>query len=150
MDTSTEQTDDFIERSRTAVPRQLSYELEEQDDWRTVLNHPALTATLRLMKMVVQGVVLFAVGFIEIIAEVLAPIVSICGIAWAVLPGVLANMGPEGPARDMINSVVQAVPKELHVGHSVITASSLILYGLVLIAVVALCRTMLAIVNREV
>ncbi len=128
----------------------MSYELEEQDDWQAALNHPATVTALRFSKLVVQGVIIFAVGFVEIVAEVLAPIVLISGIAWSFVPGLLAGVGPEGPARDAINTVVQSVPKEIHLGHSVITPGSLILDGVMLIALVALCRTILAIINREV
>jgi len=83
------------------------------------------------------------------VAEALAPIVLIAGIAWSYLPGLLSGIGPEGPARDAINNVVQAVPREIHFGHSIITPGSLIFDGVMLIALVALCRSILAIVNRE-
>ncbi len=150
MDGSSDKTEDFIDRAAAAVPRRMSYELEEQDDWQAALNHPATVTALRISKRVVQGLVMFAVGFVEIVAEVLAPIVLISGIAWSFLPGLLSGVGPEGPARDAINSVVQAVPREIHFGHSVITPGSLIFDGIMLIALVALCRTILAIVNREI
>ena len=150
MDSQPEKTEDFIDRGTGAAPRALSYELQDEDEWRAILNHPAMVTTLRLSRTVLQGVILFAVGFVEIIAEVLAPIVLISGIAWSVVPGLLTGIGPEGPARDMINSVVQSVPREFHYGHSVMTPGTLIMYGVVLIAVVALCRTVLAIVNREI
>jgi hypothetical protein len=41
MDGSSDKTEDFIDRAAAAVPRRMSYELEEQDDWQAALNHPA-------------------------------------------------------------------------------------------------------------
>lgn len=128
----------------------VSYDTEPADDWRLALNHPAMIVSLRLSKLVLRGVVLFAVSFIEIVAELLAPILLICGIGWSALPGILSMAGPEGQARDVIAGVAQSIPREIRVGHMVLTPATLIMDGLLLIAVVALCRTVQTIVSTEV
>lgn len=127
----------------------MSYESENLNDWRDALNHPAMVVALRLAKVVARGVVLFAFCFAEIMAELLAPIVLICGIGWAALPGMLSMAGTEGQAREVLGTVLQAVPRELHFGHTVLTPTALIVDGLLLMAVVALCRTVQTIVSTE-
>lgn len=127
----------------------MSEEFEAADDWRAALNHPAMAAALRLARLVARGVVLFAFSFVEIIAELLAPIVLIAGIGWAALPGLLAMVTMEGQAREFVNNVLQSVPREIHFGHMSLTPTSLIVDGLLLIAVVALCRTLQTIVGSE-
>jgi hypothetical protein len=127
----------------------MSQEFEELDDWRAALNHPAMTVALRLAKMVVRGLALFAFCFVEILAELLAPVVLIGGIGWAALPGLLSMATPEGQARELLNNIVQAVPREIHLGHMALTPTALIVDGLLLIAVVALCRTLQSIIGTE-
>ena len=127
----------------------MSYESENLNDWRAALNHPAMAVALRLAKVVARGVVLFAFCFVEIMAELLAPIVLICGIGWAALPGMLSMAGTEGQAREVLSTVLQAIPREIHLGHTVLTPTALIVDGLLLMAVVALCRTVQTIVSTE-
>ncbi len=110
-------------------------------DWQTVASHPAMAAATRATKMVVRGLVLFAFSFIEIVAELLAPIVLVFGIGWAMLPGIVSIAGPEGQAKDFVAGMVQAIPREIHLGRTTVTPASLIVEGVLLVAVVALCRT---------
>lgn len=149
MDSTPDKPDDFLDHPVAARSGRMSYDVQDPDDWRLVLAHPGMVAALRLIKLVVRGVVFFAFSFIEIIAEVLAPILLLCGIVWSVLPNILSMAPADGQARDMINTVVQAIPQELHVGRTIITPSALILDGLLLIALVALCRTIQAMVSTE-
>lgn len=127
----------------------MSYESQDLSDWRTVLNHPVMVVTLRLARAVARGIVLFAVAFIEIIAELLAPIVLVGGIGWASLPGILSMAGTEGQAHEMLSNVLQSIPKQLHVGTMVLTPTALIVDGLLLVAVVALCRTVQTIISID-
>ncbi len=127
----------------------MSYESQDLNDWRAMLNHPAMVVALRLARAVVRGVVLFAIALIEIMAEMLAPIVLICGVGWAMLPGLLSMAGTEGQARELLSNVMQSIPKQLHVGSMVVTPTALIADGLLLIAVVALCRTLQTIISSE-
>ncbi len=127
----------------------MSYEFEDLNDWRAALNHPAMVVALRIAKTVARGVVLFAFSFVEILAELLAPVVLIGGIGWAMLPGVLSMATPEGQAHDMLSNVVQSIPREIHFGHMSLTPTALIVDGLLLIAVVALCRTLQIIISTE-
>ncbi len=122
-------------------PKALAYDL---GDWHTVANHPALAAITHATRMVARGLVLFAFSFVEIIAELLAPIVLVFGVGWAMLPGIVSFAGPEGQARDFVTSVVQAIPREIHLGRTVVTPTSLIVEGVLLVALVALCRTVQA------
>ncbi len=110
-------------------------------DWQTVASHPAMAAAVQATKMVVRGLILFAFSFIEIVAELLAPIVLVFGIGWAMLPAIVSIAGPEGQARDFVTAMVQAIPREIHFGRTAVTPTSLILEGVLLVAVVALCRT---------
>ena len=100
------------EHPRPATGRLLPPEPQELQDWRDALNHPAMLVALRLARVVVRGVALFAVSFVEIMAELLAPIVLIAGIGWSLLPGVLSMAGTEGQAHELLNNVVQSVPRE--------------------------------------
>ena len=128
----------------------MSNEFENLNDWRDVLNHPAMVSALRIAKVVARGVALFGFSFVEIIAELLAPVVLICGIGWAALPSILSMASTaEGQAHDVLNTVLQSVPRELRVGHTLVTPTGLIVDGLLLIAVVALCRTLQTIVSTE-
>ncbi len=149
MDSSTDKRDDFPLRQRAAETPRTSYDQQELDDWREALNHPAIAATLRIVRLVLRGLVIFVFSFIEIVAELLAPIVLILGIGWSLLPGILSLAGPEGQAHDMVATVVQAIPRDIHVGRMVLTPSSLIMDGLLLIAVVALCRTIETIIASD-
>ena len=127
----------------------MSYERENLNDWRAALNHPARAAALRIGRAVARGLVLFGFCFVEIIAELLAPVVLIGGIAWSALPSLLSLASTEGQTHDLLNNVMQAVPRELHLGHTVVTPTGLIVDGLLLIGVVALCRTLQTIVATE-
>lgn len=116
-------------------------------EWHAVAHHPAVAAATRATRMTARGLVFFAFSFIEVLAELLAPIVLVFGIGWSALPGILSMAGPEGQAREFVATVVQAIPKEIHLGHTVITPTSLIVDGVLLVAVVALCRTVQALVT---
>ena len=70
-----------------------------------------MVVALRLARAVARGVVLFSFSFVEIVAELLAPVVLICGIAWAALPGMLSMAPTEGQAHDVMSTVLQSVPR---------------------------------------
>jgi hypothetical protein len=149
MDSAAHNHDDFSDRPETSQARRQPHEVQDLNEWRAALNHPAMVATLRIARLVMRGVVLFAFSFIEIMAELLAPIVLICGIGWAALPSLLSMAGNSGQARELLGSAVQSVPSEIHFGGMAFTPTALIVDGLLLIAVVALCRTMQTIVSTE-
>jgi hypothetical protein len=96
-------------------------ESEDLNDWRATLNHPAMAVALRISKSVVRGMILFAVFFTEIVALLLAPIVLILGIGWAVLPGILRMVETQGQPRDLFSGVANAVPREILFGGLAIT-----------------------------
>ncbi len=138
-----DQQTDFAARANTTEDR-------ERDDWRAAANHPAVLSALRLARMVLRGVVVFAFCFLEIIAELAAPILLICGVAWAALPGMLSVAGgPDGQVHDVLTSITQAIPTQFRFGHTTLTPTALIVDGLLLIGVVALCRTVQTIVASE-
>jgi hypothetical protein len=123
---------------------------QDRDDWRAAATHPAVASALRLIRMVLRGVVVFAFCFLEIIAELAAPIVLICGIGWTALPGLLAVVGgSDGQVHDVVSSIAQAIPGQVRLGHTTLTPTTLIVDGLLLIGVVALCRTVQTIVASE-
>lgn len=149
MDSAPDQPLDIPRRSAPADLQRITPEAGELDDWRATLQHPAMTASLRLAKMVLRGVVIFGFSFIEIVAELLAPIVLIIGFGWSVLPGILAMAGPDPEARSFLTSLANTIPHEVRIGHTTLTPTGLIVDGVVLIAVVALCRTLQTIVVTE-
>jgi hypothetical protein len=127
----------------------MSDDPENLNDWRATLNHPAMGVALRIAKSVVRGMILFAVFFTEIVALLLAPIVLILGIGWAVLPAILKMVETQGQPHDLFGGVANAVPREILFGGMAITPTMLILDGVLLIAVAALCRTFETIVSSE-
>jgi hypothetical protein len=127
----------------------MSYDSQELTDFQSALAHPATAAALRILRLVARGTVFFVFAFTEIVAELMAPILLICGFGWALLPRILAMVNPDGQARDMIRAVTDAIPQELHVAGLSLTPSSLIVDGLLLISLVALCRTLQTVVSTE-
>jgi len=134
MDTLTSKTSELPDRTGDAGRY-------DRTAWRNVATHPAMTAVTGATRLVSRGLVLFVFSFVEIIAELLAPIVLVFGIGWAVLPSIISVAGTEGQAREFLTTLGQAIPKEIHLGRTAITPLSLIVDGVFLVAVVALCRT---------
>jgi hypothetical protein len=127
----------------------MSDESEDLNEWRAALNHPAMAVALGIAKSVVRGMILFVVFFTEIVAVLLAPIVLIAGIGWAILPGILKMVETQGQSRDLFSGVANAVPTEFLVAGMALTPTILIMDGLLLIGVAALCRTVETIVSSE-
>ena len=128
----------------------MSDQPEELTDWRSTINHPAMAPVLRAARTVVRGSVYFIFCFVEIVAELLAPIALICGVGWSLLPHILRMVEPSnGQAAELVRGIAAAVPDEITLGGSVLSPGSLIATGLLLIAVVALCRTFQAMVVTD-
>jgi hypothetical protein len=115
---------------------------------RLARDHPTMRVTLRLARLIIGGVFLFAIAFVEMLAELLAPIVLICGAAWAALPSVMSALGGTNPeTSELVQTMLKSVPSHLAFGHVMLTPMGLIFDGLLLIAVVALCRTLQVVVS---
>ena len=120
---------------------------------RSVLDDRAdrpLTARLeailgRTLRILVCGVATFALTFIEQVAEILAPLFLIAGIAWWVLVNLTANLHLD----PMLQSVVTQLPHSLSLGGHYLTPEGLIRNGVLLVAVVAVCRTLNGIIAKE-
>jgi hypothetical protein len=107
---------------------------------------PSPSLLWRGLRLSVWAVVSFVLTFVELVAEWVAPLVLMAGLAWW---GVLQVVGgirvePE------IQQVLAYVPRQLLLGGTVWTPGMLITQGLTLLAVVAACRTLNRLISREI
>jgi hypothetical protein len=107
---------------------------------------PSRSPLWRGLRLSVWAVVSFALTFVELVAEWVAPLVLMAGLAWW---GVLQVVGgirvePE------IQQFLAYVPRQLLLGGTVWTPGMLITQGLTLLAVVAACRTLNRLISREI
>lgn len=98
--------------------------------------------------MTLWVVVHITLVFVELIAELLAPLLLVAGAAWWALPRVLSLVVLEGQANDVLRGVAARLPAEVLVAGNWLSATTLIADALVLFAVVAVCRTMAALMTR--
>lgn len=94
----------------------------------------------------VSRIVLWAIGhvvllFAEHAAELAAPFLILGGVIWWAVPQVFAAITLDGTANDILQTIRGRIPHELLLGSHLVSASSLITYGILCIAVVAICRT---------
>ena len=108
-------------------------------DDRRPLVLPALGHVARLAVWSVINAVLI---FCEHLAELFAPLLLLAGAVWWTIPRALDAITLEGQANDLLQIVRNHVPHDIYVNGSWYTAGSLIWDGVMLIAVVAICRTL--------
>jgi len=80
--------------------------------------------------------------FAEQLAEIAAPLLLLGGAVWWAIPRGLAAITLEGQANDMLQMVRARFPYEIVLNGDVISASTLIDYGILCVVVVAICRTL--------
>ncbi len=102
----------------------------------------------RVAQMVLWAVFNVAFVFVELVAELLAPLLLMAGAGWWALPRVLSLVVLDGPANDVVRSVATRLPTEVLVAGSWVSATKLIADAFLLFAVVAVCRTLAALMTR--
>lgn len=95
----------------------------------------------RISRVVAWAILNAALVFAEHAAELAAPFLLLGGAVWWAVPQVLSAITLEGQANDMLLMVRARVPHEILLAGSYVSASSLIVDGLLCIGVVAICRT---------
>lgn len=115
-----------------------SVEVEEQAERRPFI----LPKIGRLACIGIWAVLNAALLFAELAAELAAPLLLLGGIAWWAIPRGLAAITLEGQANDMLQMVRARFPYEIVLNGDVISASTLIGWGITCLVVVAVCRTL--------
>jgi hypothetical protein len=104
-------------------------------------------AVQRGARIAFWAILQFAVSFAEQVAEVLAPLLFVAGLGWAAVLRVAAGLSFDSyPA---LQGMVVKLPNALTVGDWWLTPGGLIEDGLLLMALVAACRTATAIIAKE-
>ncbi|MFT8367921.1 MAG: hypothetical protein ABF888_01435 [Acetobacter papayae] len=96
----------------------------------------------------------FVAGFIQQVAELLAPFLLIAGVVWAAVPtltGALtrSTAAADPQARDAISNAAAAIPHEIILGGHMLSATSLIYDGIGLMALAAAASTLTALAARN-
>ena len=78
----------------------------------------------------------------EHLAELLAPLLLLGGAVWWAIPRASAAITLEGQANDLLQMVRNRVPHDVYIDGSYYSAGTLIWDGVLLIGVVAICRTL--------
>ncbi|PWC27680.1 hypothetical protein CR165_16825 [Pseudoroseomonas aestuarii] len=100
---------------------------------------------LRGLAVVAKALASFAVTFIELLAELLAPLLLFVGALWW---GALRLVG-QISAEPELQAMLHVLPTQLQLGAYDLTPAGLIRQGLLLLAVVAACRTVNRLLARE-
>lgn len=100
---------------------------------------------LRGLVVVAKALASFAVTFIELLAELLAPLLLFVGALWW---GALRVVG-QISAEPELQAMLHVLPTQLQLGAYDLTPAGLIRQGLLLLAVVAACRTVNRLLARE-
>lgn len=96
----------------------------------------------------------FAFYFVQQIAELLAPLLLVIGIGWGALPHVMQAVtasaaGADPQARDVMAHVATAIPTQVTVAGHLLSPSSLIFDGFMLMALAAAGATLAAVSARN-
>ncbi len=120
--------------------------LEAHDDDQPRRQTLWLDGLTKVANIIVWAVITAALLFAEQLAELLAPFLLLAGAAWWALPRALDTITLEGPANDVLQTVRGHIPHEIVLGGDYYTAGALIWNGILCIAVVAICRTLSALI----
>ena len=99
----------------------------------------------RALGVAFWGLVSFALTFVELLAEIAAPLVLMLGALWWAALQVIAAL----PVPPEMQPMVAAFPARLVAAGHVLTPEGLIVQGLWLVAVVAACRTLNSIIFKQ-
>jgi hypothetical protein len=100
---------------------------------------------LRGVGIVFWGLVSFGLTFVELVAEVVAPLLLMLGGLWWAAAQIIAKV----PVPAEVQPMVQSFPTQLEAAGYVLTPTGLIIQGLWLLAIVAACRTLNGIIFKE-
>lgn len=109
---------------------------------------------LRVLQLGLWSVLHAVFYFLQQIAELLAPLLLVVGVGWWALPrvvgamsgGSIANADPQ--AKDLLGSISGSIPAGLNLAGHWITPGSLIVDGLLLMALAAVGATVAALAAR--
>lgn len=91
------------------------------------------------------GLVTFGLTFVELVAELAGPLLLLAGALWWLALQGLGGLSLEPELQQFLHYV----PDRLHAGGYLFTPGGMIRQGLLLLAVVAACRTVNGIIARE-
>jgi hypothetical protein len=100
---------------------------------------------LKGIGIVFWGLVSFGLTFVELVAEVVAPLLLMLGGLWWAATQII----PKLPVPPEAQPMLQSFPTQLVAAGHVLTPTGLIIQGLWLLAVVAACRTLNSIIFKE-
>ncbi|GAA4485597.1 hypothetical protein GCM10023157_30650 [Gluconacetobacter asukensis] len=92
--------------------------------------------------------------FVQQVTELLAPLVLILGVGWGALPHIVGAIGTSAASadpqtRDIVTHVAGTIPHQIVIGSHVVTADSLVVDGLLMMAAAAVCAALAAVAARE-
>ena len=103
------------------------------------------TALRRTGRLALWAALSFAVNLVEQVAEVVAPLVLAAGLAWWAALRVAGAVSVE----PSVQAVLETLPARFDAAGWLLTPGGLIRDGVLLMALVAACRTLNAILARE-
>lgn len=132
------------ERLATSTPEQRSIKRKSMPD----------SAIFRMILTVIWAICHFVFFFIQQIAEIFAPLLLIIGIVWKILPSLVHSAvgmvdAADPQIRDMVGRGTELIPTSINVAGHIVSASSLIFDGFLLIGLTALCATITAFLGRR-
>ena len=105
---------------------------------------------VRVARVTAWSIVHFCAAFAQQLAELLAPLLLIVGIGWYVLPKVIGLVQTDdAQVRDILNGMESHVPNAVVMAGHRLSASGLILDGIVLMVVAAALATATTVIGNE-
>lgn len=118
---------------------------DEHDDFLPVEEREGKSLVLRGAWIVLWGLVSFAVNFAQAVAEEVAPLLLLLGAVWWGLLKVVAGL----PLQPDMKQYMAYLPERLQAGGYTLTPSGMIETAILLLALVAACRTVDGIIARR-
>lgn len=104
----------------------------------------------RAARVVVWSIVHFCANLAQQLAELLAPLLLIVGIGWYVLPRMIGLIQTDdAQVRDILAGLVSHVPSQVVLAGHTLTASGLIVDGVVLMVIAAALSTATTVIGNE-
>ena len=110
-------------------------------------------AVLRALRLALWSVTHFAFYFLQQLAELAAPLLLALGLGWWALPRLVdavttREAAADQQTRDILDTIAGTIPHSLQFAGHWITPGSLILSGLLLMAIASLGATLSALAAR--
>ena len=116
--------------------------LDIDDDGLIERRSVVLPAIGRFVQVAIWSVINAGLLFAEHLAEFLAPLLLFAGAIWWAIPHGLAAITLEGQPGEILQMVRSRVPHDFYYDGTYYSAHVLLTYGVYLIGVVAICRTL--------